>query len=638
MVYVKKYKDKKDFWINRFIDVHGDRYDYSQIEAIYGQRDTVPIVCPKHGVFLQTVKAHYMGQGCPICGKEYARTYSKGNWKHFLEEAERRFPDRFEFPFIEKEYENSHSRVTVKCKRDGNVFTKVACDFITSVDGGCRECYKETFCTYYTYEELQSKTGFTLKPFDGKVEEREKVTVVCQKHGEYQVLIRTLLSGAGKCKACCNSQTEEHFLEKRNEFLAKDKQIYDGKFSFNIDEYNGWSQNMTFMCNDCGHVTTRTPMSHVSYGYRNCPKCASKAYGEKRVKTNEQFIAESKALYPGEFEYDECHYTRSNANVRLKCNKCGKYFDVEANSHLNRNYGCPYHYRNRSKAEDEIIELLREFDSDPYLGYRELLEDRYELDIYDDRKLFAIEYDGIFWHNENNKPKDYHLKKTIECENKGVHLIHIFEDEWKDKAKQDIWKSMLCNFYGRIESKVFARKCEVKEIDKRTCYDFLNENHLQGKCVCKIRLGLYYKGELVSVMTFGPTRHFIGGSNHEYELLRFCSKKYTSVIGGASKLFKYFVKNYSPKSIVSYADRRWSTGGLYETLGFKLYNKSRPNYYYVIKDKRKNRFNFRKSILMKKYGCPRDMSEHDFCKSQGWYRIYDCGSLCYEWSDKNIEK
>ena len=129
-------------------------------------------------------------------------------------------------------------------------------------------------------------------------------------------------------------------------------------------------------------------------------------------------------------------------------------------------------------------------------------------------------------------------------------------------------------------------------------------------------------------MTFGKTRHFIGNSSHQFELLRFCNKLNTSVIGAASRLFKYFIKTVKPNNIVSYADKRWSNGNLYEKLKFHKYNESKPNYYYVIGNRRKNRFNFRKSILVKKYNCPQDISEHEFCKSKGWYRIYDCGCLC----------
>ena len=194
---------------------------------------------------------------------------------------------------------------------------------------------------------------------------------------------------------------------------------------------------------------------------------------------------------------------------------------------------------------------------------------------------------------------------------------------------------MLRNIFGKTENRIFARKCEIREVDSQTACLFLEDNHIQGKCGSSIRYGLYYNDELVSLMTFGKTRHFIGNGSHEYELLRFCNKLNTNVVGGASKLFKHFVDTNKPNNIVSYADRRWSNGRLYDVLGFTLYNISDPNYYYVIDNKRRNRFNFRKSVLVEKYECPNDMSEREFCKSKGWWRIYDCGAFCYEWNVEN---
>ena len=140
-------------------------------------------------------------------------------------------------------------------------------------------------------------------------------------------------------------------------------------------------------------------------------------------------------------------------------------------------------------------------------------------------------------------------------------------------------------------------------------------------------------------MTFGNKRISLGSKSkeNEYELLRFCSKKNYNIPGAAQKLFSHFIKIHNPNTIISYADRRWSNGKLYNKIGFIKYNESQPNYYYVIGNKRYYRFNFRKSILVKKYNCPENMTEHDFCLSQKWYRIYDCGCLCYKWG-KNLEK
>ena len=328
-------------------------------------------------------------------------------------------------------------------------------------------------------------------------------------------------------------------------------------------------------------------------------------------------------------------YVASDQKVVVRCNDCGREFPIEANSFL-QGHGCPYHNCNSSGKEKEIAEYIKTIYNadDVYNNDRKVLDGK-ELDIYIPSMNIAFEFDGVFCHNENNRPNDYHLWKTEECAKKGVRLIHIFEDEWK--RKKDVWKSMISNMFGVTKNKIYARKCVIREVNAKECTKFLEQNHLQGWCPSQIKLGLYYNDELVSVMTFGKSRHFagIGSDKVEYELLRFCNKLHTNVIGGASKLFSYFIKTYNPLSVVSYADRRWSQGKLYDNLGFTFDHYSKPNYFYVIGEIRKNRFNFRKSILVKKYGCPPNMSESEFCKQQKWYRIYDCGTLVYKWFNKD---
>ena len=98
-------------------------------------------------------------------------------------------------------------------------------------------------------------------------------------------------------------------------------------------------------------------------------------------------------------------------------------------------------------------------------------------------------------------------------------------------------------------------------------------------------------------------------------------------------MFRYFLETYNPQEVITFADKRWSVGNVYNKLGFELYNESKPNYYYVIGNKRFYRYNFRKSILKAKYGCPDEMTEREFCRNQKWYRIYDCGCLCYKWTN-----
>ena len=199
-----------------------------------------------------------------------------------------------------------------------------------------------------------------------------------------------------------------------------------------------------------------------------------------------------------------------------------------------------------------------------------------EADMYIPEKKLAIEFDGLYWHSDEVLSKRcYHLMKTEACEKQGIQLVHIFENEWM--CCREIVKSRLRDLLGVHDRTVYARKCEVREVDSKASKQFQDDNHIQGTVNASVRLGLYYDDKLVSLMTFGKCRF---DKKHEWELLRFCSKCGYHIPGAASKLLKHFEKAYKPKSLVSYADRRWSQGKLYRALGFKLDHVSPPNYWY----------------------------------------------------------
>jgi hypothetical protein len=184
------------------------------------------------------------------------------------------------------------------------------------------------------------------------------------------------------------------------------------------------------------------------------------------------------------------------------------------------------------------------------------------------------------------------------------------------------------NILGLTPIKIYGRKCVIKEVSPKDSKLFLDTNHIQGNVNSSIKLGLYYNDELVSIMTFGKGRIIMGGDSNQYELLRFCNKLDTTVIGGADKLLKNFIKIYKPIEIISYADRRWSQGGLYDKLGFEFVHDSKPNYFYIISKKREYRFKYRKDVLVKE-GFDSSKSERQIMKERCIYRIYDCGNKKY---------
>jgi len=283
---------------------------------------------------------------------------------------------------------------------------------------------------------------------------------------------------------------------------------------------------------------------------------------------------------------------------------------------------------NKGYSGKELI--IREFIESNYKGKIEYNNRDFgkELDIYIPDLKLAIEYNGLYWHNELYKSKIYHKEKTEMCEKNDIQLLHIWEDDLN--YRPDIIKSTLLNKLNK-SNKIYARKCILKEIkDNSIVRDFLFENHIQGFVGSNVKLGLYYNNELVSLMTFGKTRKHMGNTSieGEYEMIRFCNKKVTSVIGGASKLLKYFIRNYNPHKIITYADRSYSKGNLYTKIGFTFEHDTEPNYYYVSRDVRKSRFNYRKDVLVSE-GYDSDKSEHEIMLERNIYRIYDAGHKKY---------
>lgn len=256
-----------------------------------------------------------------------------------------------------------------------------------------------------------------------------------------------------------------------------------------------------------------------------------------------------------------------------------------------------------------------------------------EIDIYIPDKNLAFEFNGLYWHSDLFKDENYHLNKTKLCEENGVQLIHVFEDEWI--YKQDIVKSIIKAKLGLYENKYFARNCEVKEIkDNNIIKDFLNQNHIQGFVGSKTSIGLYYNDELVSIMCFGKKRVAMGvkeNTEDDYELLRYCNKQNTQVVGGASKILKFFIKQYNPKSIMTFADRRYGSGELYEKLGFSFIKETKPNYWYFNQNDliRYHRFNFRKDKLIKD-GYDPNKTEREIMIEKNYHRIYDSGNKKFE--------
>lgn len=280
-----------------------------------------------------------------------------------------------------------------------------------------------------------------------------------------------------------------------------------------------------------------------------------------------------------------------------------------------------------SKEESVFADILRK----KGIHFTKFRKNGIEFDFYIPDKKIAIEFNGNYWHSTERRPdKKYHINKSDFATKHGIYLYHIFEYEWYNKTDRIL--GQINNLLGFNKISIPARKCIIAQVSAIDSKSFLNNNHVQGDTNAKVRLGLFYNNELVALMTFGKPRF---SKQYAWELVRFCCKVDTTVIGGASKLFKYFIKNYNPTSIVSYSDIAKTTGNIYNILGFEDVGRTLPNYVWVNHNLVLSRYKCQKHKLLESGFGNLGTTEDSIMKKRGYVKIYDCGNRVHVWRKTN---
>ena len=458
---------------------------------------------------------------------------------------------------------------------------------------------------------------------DSIVDTRTPMIIICPIHGEFPQTPNHHMRGAG-CSKCNKSSkyTTETVIEQF-------KKVHGEKYSYDKVNFINMKTPVEVTCKIHGSFFP-TPKNHKNGS--GCPKCANLIRNNHSKKDHNQAVEDFNKKHQYKYQYVS-EYKHSKEKIEILCPTHGKFL-MEPNAHLN-GQGCSKCSNKQSNAEKEIISFLSDIgveniiERDMHLGF--------ELDIYIPEYNLAIEYDGLTFHskgstfpnNLNHFNPNKHKHKTDVCEENGIQLLHIFENEWILNKEQ--WKSVIKNKLNKTDVKIYARDTEIKEIKATEASNFCEKNHLQGKNDSSLNYGLFYNNKLVSVMTFSKNRF---NKKADYELVRFCTKLNTVVIGGASKLLNRFKKHIG-RSLISYANRRWSDGNLYQTLGFFFSHNSDKNFFffkhnsYILYSRQK----FQKHKL-------KDIKDFDFDENKtalqnmfdnGYRQIFDSGNKVFYW-------
>lgn len=518
------------------------------------------------------------------------------------------------FTCLEDVYINQNSPLKFKCecgKEDTitwNSFKKrkfqsgcVFCRRVKSIDSFIVDAHK-IHDNVYDY----SKSNYTNA--------HTNIEIICKEHGSFLQRPDAHLHQKQGCPKC-GMKNRIKTNKTNSTFISQAKAIWGNKYSYDLTKYISKEIKIKYECREHG-VIEQLPSLHLKNGCNFCSKRGPNKYSLV------QFIDKANSVHGNTYDYFKVKFKSVNDKIIIICNEHGE-FEQRASNHINLKNGCPQ--CNNSKLELE----LSSFVSDIYQGEIRLNDRKIisplEIDIYLPNESLGIEFNGNYWHSDLFLDKNYHLTKTEIAESSGLKLIQIFEYEWDSKKK--IVQSRLNNLLGK-SNRIFARNTTIIKLNKKQKDEFLNDHHIQGTDFSSWYYGLVHNNKLVACMTFGKSRF---DKSYNYELLRYCNRSNLVVVGGASKLLNRFTREHNG-SIVSYADRKWSSGNLYRKLGFSFITDTTPGYrYYHIPSKKTfHRLKFQKHKIEHMPYYDDKLSANKIMKLNSYTRIWDCGNSKWE--------
>ena len=565
---------------------------------------------------------------CEQCGKEYFWT---GEVKYYGKPGN--FIDSKRFCCYECGKENKYARVKATTIKNFGAIGWAS----KELNAKC----KQTTIERYGTSNNNQKTKETLKAKYG-VENISQVKEVADK-----------ISKAWKSKskediAERTSKTKQTKLERYGDenYVNHEKQVNTVLEKYGVDNYSKTKECQEKIINTnlkkygCERATQNAEVSKkISDAWQNKTQEELQEIENKRIKTNLKVYG-----VPYTIQTEEVQAKIQENNLK----KYGSPYSIASKEIRDKviatcleRYGVPYNCLTPGciNANPSLISKINLKFRDKLNSYgienkMEFTVGKYSFDFKVGNVL--LEINPTYTHNStysttigkmmiNPKEQDYHYNKTKVAHENGYRCIHIWDWDDEDKIIQSLLPRKV----------LYARNLQLKEVSLEDTAIFLNKYHLQNSCLGQdIRLGLYNSDELIEVMTFGKSRY---NKNYEYEVLRLCTKSQYNVVGGAEKLFSYFILKYNPKSIVSYCDNSKFSGDVYTKLGMRQKGNNNPSkHWFNPKTGRHITDNLLRqrgySQLHKDKKHKKGENNENLMLEAGYLEIYDCGQSTYIWN------
>lgn len=319
-------------------------------------------------------------------------------------------------------YVNTREKVTVTCLVHGD-FQVTPSNHIFG--GGCAKCV------------IQSRT-FTTKQFIVNAKKvhgelynyskvvyataHEKVVVICREHGPFNIVPHAHVDGKQGCPTCGQIKGHKFRFLTQSEFLQKCSELWKDRFDYSQVEYRGAHKHIIVVCKLHGEFKI-APNSHLQG--KSCRKCSNEA----QRKDWDEILTRCMEVHGQKYDYTEAKgvYKSMDTPVPIKCLSCQRVFHQRLASHTYQKSGCPHCGSYRS--EHLCREMLEEITGKSFHKVKPKGWGKLELDGYNEELRLAFEYQG-----------EQHVR--------FIPFFHRSEAAWIKQQERDKKKRELCKQNG----------------------------------------------------------------------------------------------------------------------------------------------------------------------------------------------
>ena len=319
-------------FIRKAREVHGDLYDYSKTHCIGNNKTKVCVICPEHGEFWVSPNNHLRGSKCPGC---YGTPkYTKAQ---YIAKAREVHGNKYDYSLIN--YDGNKTKLQIICPEHGVFFQNAGahlrgaqCPTCSNVQRITPEIFIKRATKIHDGKYDYSKVNF--------VSTNDEVEIICPVHGTFKQKVRIHLRGYG-CQYCGGSKrlTNEEFIDKANS-------VHNYKYDYSKSEYINTSTKLCIICPEHGEFW-QIPNNHLLGA--GCPKCAGK------FNDQEFFIERAMKVHGDKYDYSKTEYVATNEKVCIICPQHGEFWQTPS-GHMN-GQGCPM--CNQSHLERDVMMFLK---------------------------------------------------------------------------------------------------------------------------------------------------------------------------------------------------------------------------------------------------------------------------------------